>query len=69
MFVVKLKTNDGAIFEVDFKDAVVNASGLKYNGRYFFFRNFKNGVAVFEEGNVVFIFEDEIKSMSKEIYP
>ncbi len=69
MFITQLKTNDGAIFNVKFIDDIPNASGLKYNGRYFFFRTFKDGKAIFEEGNVVFIFEDEIQKDKKEIYP
>ena len=68
MFLVQLKTTDGTIFEVNIKDSIINASALKYNNRYFFFKNIKNGKVVFEEGKAVFIFEDEIKSVSKEIY-
>jgi hypothetical protein len=62
MFVTELHFKDETIFQVRFKKEIPEASGLRFRGRKFFFRSFKDGKAIFEEieeGAMVEIFEKE----------
>ena len=60
----KLKTKDGAVFTIKFNEQIAEASGLMFRQRKFFFRCLEHGYAVFEEGVMVYVDEDEVKDVT-----